>query len=104
MDYLKYREENSIESEYLFLTKGYNHSQLTKSGVEWFISKIGATAGVSKCHPHRFRRTFATSLLIKGMPIEQVRILMGHTKIDTTLIYAQTDQEIVKVNYKKIML
>lgn len=33
-------------------------------------------------HPHKFRRTLATSAIDKGMPIEQVQTLLGHEKID----------------------
>ena len=29
----------------------------------------------------------------KGMPIEQVQVLLGHSKIDTTLCYAMVDQQ-----------
>ena len=38
-------------------------------------------------HPHRFRRTIATDLLNRGMPIEQVKEFLGHEKLDTTMIY-----------------
>lgn len=33
------------------------------------------------CIPHKFRRTMATMALEKGMPIEQIQKLLGHSKI-----------------------
>lgn len=41
--------------------------------------------GLSKVHPHKFRRTLATMAIDKGMPIEQLQQLLGHRRIDTTL-------------------
>lgn len=49
--------------------------------------------------PHRFRHTFATNLICNGMPIQEVAILLGHSNIDTTRVYAHTNQERVKLSY-----
>ena len=64
------------------------------------IRELGNGVNV-KAHPHKFRRTFATGLINKGVPIEQVKTLLGHTSIDTTMIYAMVDQENVKFNHRK---
>jgi len=37
---------------------------------------------------HLARHTFATLLLMNGVPIETIKKLPGHTKITTTMIYA----------------
>ena len=85
----------------LFVTKKYPYNRLEKSGVELILREIGLRAGVEKCHPHRFRRTFATNLLDRGVPIEQVQVLLGHSKIDTTLIYATVNTAQVKMNHSR---
>lgn len=58
---------------------------------------------VSHCHPHRFRRTCATTALPKGMPIEQVQKMLGHEEINTTLTYISITDSTVKNSHRKYM-
>ena len=58
---------------------------------------------MNKVHPHKFRRTLATTAIDKGMPIEQVQQLLGHQSIDTTLQYAMVNQNNVKVSHRKFI-
>jgi site-specific recombinase XerD len=99
----KYLDRRKDDNPSLFVTNIEPHNRLTKSGVEYIIARIGKRAGVNKCHPHRFRRTFATRLIDRGMPIEQVQKLLGHTKIETTLIYSQVKQENIKYSHSKFV-
>ena len=62
-------------------------SGLNNNGVRALMHKIGDMAGVENAHPHRFRRTFATIAIHRHMPIDKVRGMMGHVKMDTTLLY-----------------
>ena len=39
----------------------------------------------------------------KGMPIEEVKELLGHTKLDTTIIYCNVEKENVKYSHHKYM-
>lgn len=48
-------------------------------------------------------KTMATRAIDKGMPIEQVQVLLGHTKIDTTLRYANVQQVNVKYSHQKFI-
>ena len=80
------------------------HERFGITGVETMIRETGQRAGVSgRAHPHRFRHTFATRALNKGIPLEQVQQLLGHEQLDTTLIYAKVAREDVKYNHKKLM-
>ena len=45
----------------------------------------------------------ATKAIDKGMPIEQVQKLLGHTKIDTTLQYAMVNQNNVKQSHRRFV-
>lgn len=87
----------------LFVSQLYPYNRLKISGVEIALRKIGEKLHINKVHPHKFRRTLATKAIDKGMPIEQVQHLLGHTKIDTTLGYAMVDDENVKISHKKFL-
>ncbi|VOU63009.1 integrase/recombinase, phage integrase family protein [Streptococcus pneumoniae] len=71
----------------LFVTLVGKVQRLGIAGVEIRLRKLGDKLGIQKVHPHKFRRTLATKAIDKGMPIEQVQKLLGHSKIDTTLAY-----------------
>ena len=77
------------------------YNRLEIGGVESRLKKLGETIQVEKVHPHKFRRTMATTAIDKGMPIEQVQKLLGHEKIDTTLHYAMVKQSNVKNAHRK---
>lgn len=52
---------------------------------------------------HKFRRSMATRAIDKGMPIEQVQKILGHSQIDTTMQYAMVNQSNVKLSHQKYM-
>ena len=99
----KYISERIDDNPALFVTARYPFRRLQKSGVEILLREIGERAGVENVHPHRFRRTLATNMIEKGIPIEQVQKVLGHTKIDTTLLYANVNQSTVKLNHSKFI-
>ena len=67
------------------------------------LRNFGKQLGLSKVHPHKFRRTLATMAIDKGMPIEQVQKILGHSQIDTTMQYAMVNQNNVKTSHQKYM-
>lgn len=98
-----YLDSRKDDNEALFVSTRAPHERLTVAGVERILRRIGKDAGVAKVHPHRFRRTMATNVLKKGMPLEEVRELLGHTKLDTTMIYCTVSKENVKHSHQKLM-
>lgn len=90
-----------LASKPLFVSAKKPYSRMTVAGVQYLVKNLGKKAGVGNVHPHRFRRTFATDLLNRGMRIEEVMVLMGHTKIETTLIYCNIKQDNVRESYRK---
>lgn len=99
----KYLSERTDDNPALFVSLYAPHERLTKKGIEDLLHRIGARAGVSNVHPHRFRRTCATNALNRGMPLEQVAQLLGHEKLDTTKIYCTVNQEHVKMSHAKFL-
>lgn len=57
----------------------------------------------ARIHPHKFRCSMATRAIDKGMPIEQVQKILGHSQIDTTMQYAMVNQSNVKTAHQKYM-
>ena len=96
--YLNNRQDNDPA---LFVSLRAPHNRLKIGGVESRLRKLGKQLQISKVHPHKFRRTLATTAIDKGMPIEQVQQLLGHQKIDTTLHYAMVKQQNVKTAHRK---
>ena len=99
--YLATRKDNRPE---LFVSLKAPYNPIQKSSVEGIVRKLGEKAGVKNVHPHRFRRTAATLALNRGMPIEQVSQMLGHSKIETTTIYARSDLQNVKSSHKKYVV
>ena len=97
-NYLNERIDNNPA---LFVGLKSPFDRLEIGGVETRLKKLGAAIQIEKVHPHKFRRTMATTAIDKGMPIEQVQKLLGHEKIDTTLNYAMVKQSNVKNAHRK---
>lgn len=85
----------------LFVTLDEPHDRLKISGVEIRIRQLGRRLKISRIHPHKFRRTMATRAIDKGMPIEQVQKILGHSQIDTTMQYAMVNQNNVKSSHQR---
>ena len=96
-----YLDSRTDENPALFVSLIRPFNRLEISGVEIRLRELGRRLGISKVHPHKFRRTLATRAIDKGMPIEQVQRLLGHSKIDTTMQYAMVNQNNVKISHRK---
>lgn len=96
-----YLNERLDDEEALFVSLKAPFTRLEIGGVETRLKKLGEALNIDKVHPHKFRRTMATTAIDKGMPIEQVQKLLGHEKIDTTLHYAMVKQSNVKNAHRK---
>lgn len=67
------------------------------------LHKVIKMAGISKnVNPHVGRHTFATWALSHGVPIEIVSKMLGHTKIETTQIYAKVLAKDVEAQFDKL--
>jgi len=99
-NYLAQRSDNNPA---LFVSLALPCDRLMIGGVEARLKDIGSIARQQNVHPHKFRRTFATRAIDKGMPIEQVQRLLGHAKIETTMRYALVNETNVRNAHRKII-
>lgn len=77
------------------------HEQYRIDGIQHLLKTLGRIAGVDDVHPHRFRRTFATGLAKRGMEVQSIQRLLGHSDISTTMIYVNVDDTSVRSSYQK---
>lgn len=105
--WLDYRQENEIESEYLFITKyGGEWKQASKNVMQtYWTKKIGQIIDVPDLHPHDFRHSGSSLLFNKGMSLEDVQELLNHRSPDVTLKhYIKKDMKKLQDNKKKFEL
>ena len=99
----EYLASRTDDNPALFVTLQSPHKRIKIGGIEARLREIGRSLNIIKVHPHKFRRTLATMAIDKGMPIEQLQRLLGHQRIDTTLMYAMIKQSNVKIAHKKFL-
>lgn len=94
----RYLSERKDDHPALFRSR--KNRRYSENGVEEMMRRISERTGIH-VYPHRFRHTFAQTMLDRGMSIEEVSILLGHEKIDTTLTYAKANQRNTENSYRK---
>lgn len=99
-EYIEHRKDNN---KALFVTLDAPYDRLKISGVEIRLRNLGRKLQLERIHPHKFRRSMATRAIDKGMPIEQVQKILGHSQIDTTMQYAMVNQNNVKTSHQKYL-
>ena len=99
----QYIEGRTDRNEALFVTLDAPYDRLKISGVEIRLRQLGRKLELERIHPHKFRRSMATRAIDKGMPIEQVQKILGHSQIDTTMQYAMVNQNNVKTSHQKYL-
>lgn len=97
-NYIKSRTDDNPA---LFVTLDAPYDRLKISCVEIRMRELGRSLSIPKIHPHKFRRTMATRAIDKGMPIEQVQKILGHSQIGTTMQYAIVNQNNVKASHRR---
>jgi len=78
---------NALDKEqFVFSNKGRKMSAQT---VRAILKKATTLSGITKnIHPHTLRHSFSTHLLENGYAVTDLQPLLGHSKIETTLVYA----------------
>jgi len=86
----------------LFVTM--RHTRYSPRRIQQLVQETAALAGITKrVHPHLLRHSVATTLLERGMPLEQIQQFLGHAKLETTQIYAASTTVMIKESYQKAL-
>ena len=101
IEILDYLDTRSDKNPALFVQMKYPYERFQRGGIRHMLNDIEDRTGIDNIHPHRFRRTLATNLLEKGMTLEQVKVILGHKRIETTLVYAGINQTTTKMNHRR---
>ena len=84
---IAFRKENKIKTDYLFYTR--NFKQYAEKSIYDLVKRFLKHAKIKQSlSSHALRRSYATYLLSKGVPIEKISHLLGHTSSETIQFYA----------------
>jgi len=85
------KESRHRDSEYLLLTQ--RAGRMDKNTVNRLLRKHAGALGIPM-KPHKFRHTFCTRLVKRGVPLSTVAMLAGHSSVQTTArFYVNTSRE-----------
>jgi len=100
-NYLNSRDD---DCEALFVTKNAPIGRFGNRGVQREIKQIQKKSGLKKnVFPHILRHTGASHMLSKGINIETIQEILGHSDLNTTKIYSKSSQPNIEYEYKKYM-
>jgi integrase/recombinase XerD len=89
------------ETGYLFETN--RHLPYSTRRLQQIVKATAEKAKITKTvYPHLLRHSVATTLLERGMPIEQIQKFLG-SKLETTQIYAESTTEMLKESYRRAL-
>lgn len=77
--------------------------RLTTGGVRKVLNTIAERASVDDVHPHRFRVTLASNLAARGMDIQDIQRILGHSNVNTTMGYIVVDDRKTHSEYNKFI-
>lgn len=76
-------------------------ARMTPAGLRSLFRHHRRTTGVTPANPHRFRHTFASDMVRAGISLPALMKLMGHTNIQTTLVYVELTPQDVCEQYAR---
>ena len=98
-----YVNSKKFKSEYLFSSErqtSIDH-KLCGGALAKIVKTIGKNAGVQNVHCHKFRRWFGTYMANRGVPLQDLKEMMGHANVNVTNThYTYANSERIKSNYK----
>lgn len=98
----EYLKEKNRSDVYLFSSIKKPYDKINNNGLANIIKNIGKRANVDNVHLHRFRHWFGTYMANRGVPIQDLKEMMGHSKIETTNnYYVYVNNERIKIEHRQ---
>ncbi len=98
-EYCQHYHNDRNYDKYMFYTiRNGVVSRMSCDNAQAFLKKYGTMArktasSIPHIHPHLLRHTRAMHLYLAGMPLELVSQWLGHSQMETTLIYQEPPQK-----------
>jgi site-specific recombinase XerD len=100
--YMRLERPNPCSGALFVSLKGPARGQrMTPTGLRSLFRHHRRTTGIKLANPHRFRHTFASDMLRAGVSLPALMRLMGHSDIQTTLLYVQVTPQDVYLEYAR---
>jgi integrase/recombinase XerD len=100
--YMRLERPNPCSAALFVSLKGPARGQrMTPAGLRSLFRHHRRTTGIKIANPHRFRHTFASDMLRAGISLPALMRLMGHSDIQTTLLYVQVTPQDVYLEYAR---
>ena len=94
-----YMASRTDDNPALFVTR--TNERFQTGGIRDLLKRLENTSGVEHIHPHKFRRTLATNMAKRNLPIQVIAAILGHESIETTMEYIVLNKEDTKLKYRQ---
>lgn len=103
--YFELERSKEATNDSVFLINRRPYTGMKREGLYMCIKRLQKRSGIQRSiFPHLLRHTMATDALNRGMALVEVQGLLGHARIDTTLIYAKVSDESIKYSHKRYIV
>jgi integrase len=100
--YLRLERPNPSTAALFVSLKGrVRGTRMTPAGLRSLFRHHRQATGIQLANPHRFRHTFASDMIRGGMSLPALMELMGHSEIQTTLLYVKVTPQDVYLQYAR---
>jgi integrase len=104
-NYLRLERPRTLSHDSVFVNlgrRGFGRPFRYRSWVA-ICEQARTAASTPRVHAHAFRHTFATNMAESGMPLDALQRALGHSNMDTVMIYNQVRDGRLYREYQEAM-